>query len=407
MAHGVNAMSHKPSAMTPSPLNRRDFLLTAALAPFLSRLQPPAADARLVGTVPLYLPGRPVPPLERMIGSGLDARLATDLSELGNPQSEIRDPQSIVIPDNRYYVRTAAPKDLDAAIAATRWSLAIRGRVETPASLSMADVERAAVKAGPYVMECAGNADPTNYGLLRAAAWEGAPLLPLLDRVKPAGGYRLLVTGMDDDGPAVTSVPGASWIFSPEQLERAILAVRMNGAPLPRDHGFPVRLIVPGWYGCACIKWVTGIERVPENAQATSQMWEFARRTHQPADERGGPPQLARDFVAAVIDTAAMPIRIEKWTVGGKIQYRVVGILWGGTKPTNALSIRFRAGDAWTKVDDCPLPKTMDTWSLWTHTWKPTETGRYQIVLRVDDPSIRTRRLDLFFYTRELEITDV
>ncbi len=176
----------------------------------------------------------------------------------------------------------------------------------------------------------------------------------------------------------------------------------MNGAPLPRNHGSPVRLIVPGWYGCACIKWVTAIALVPDAAQPTSQMWEFARRTHQ-----NGVPQLARDYEAPVIDTAATPIRIEKWTVGGKMEYRVVGIMWGGQKPTSALSIRFRASQPWMKVDDCPPAKTTDTWSLWTHTWKPAETGRYQIVLRVDDPTIRTRRLDLYFYTREVEITDI
>jgi len=391
-------------------VTRREFLASAVYAAALARLQPPPSESRLLGTVPLYLPDRPVPPLERLIGGGLDARLATDLSAL--------DASKLLIPNNRYYVRTAAPRELDAAVAATPWTIAIRGRVESPASVALADIERASIKAGPYVMECAGNADPTNYGLMSAATWDGAPLLALLDRVSPAAGAsRVLVTGMDDEGPAatsVTSIPGASWIFSRDQLERAILAVRMNGAPLPRDHGFPVRLIVPGWYGCACIKWVNAIDLVPEDAQPTTQMWEFARRTHQPFDApeasgslRAGPPQLARDYVPAVIDTAAMPIRIEKWSAGGKIQYRVMGIVWGGTKPTSALSIRFRSGDPWAKVEDCPLPKTMDTWTLWTHTWRPSEAGRYQIVLKVDDPSVRTRRLDLFFYTRELEITEV
>jgi DMSO/TMAO reductase YedYZ molybdopterin-dependent catalytic subunit len=384
-------------------VDRREFLASAVYLAALARLQPPSSEARLLGTVPLYLPDRPVAAFGRLLGAGLDARLFTDLSTLDRAK-----PESLVIPGDRYYVRTAAPKGLDAAIAATPWSVTIRGRVESATALTVADVEKAGVSAGPYVMECAGNADPANYGLLSAATWEGAPLLALLDRARPpAGSYRVLVTGMDDDGPAVTSVPGASWIFSRDQLERAILAVRMNGAPLPRDHGFPARLIVPGWYGCACIKWVTGIDLVADEGQATTQMWEFARRTHQPSDDRGGPPQLARDFIPAVIDTAAMPVRVEKWTVDGKTQYRVLGIIWGGTKPTNALSIRFRSGEPWVKVDDCPLPKTMDTWSLWTHTWKPAETGRYQVVLRVDDPSIRTRRLDVFFYTREVQIDDI
>ena len=89
------------------------------------------------------------------------------------------------------------------------------------------------------------------------------------------------------------------------------------------------------------------------------------------------------------------------------LAYRIIGIIWGGSKPTNALSIRFRSGQPWTPVDDCPLPASTLTWSLWSHTWRPEAPGRYQIVLRVDDPAIRTRRLDIFFYVREVDIDEV
>ena len=191
-------------------------------------------------------------------------------------------------------------------------------------------------------------------------------------------------------------------------LARAVLAVRMNGAPLTRDHGFPVRLIVPGWYGCSCVKWVDRIELVADAAPATAQMQEFAMRTHQDiARLRTNQPPLARDFIPAVIDTAAMPVRVEQWIAGGRIEYRITGIVWGGEKPTNALSIRFKATQDWVPVDACPLPASTLTWSTWTHTWRPDAPGRYQIVLRVTDPSIRTRRLDLFFYVREIEIGEV
>ncbi|MBZ5560329.1 MAG: molybdopterin-dependent oxidoreductase [Acidobacteriia bacterium] len=278
-------------------------------------------------------------------------------------------------------------------------------------------LERNVTTLGPCVMECAGNSDPANFGLMSAATWEGVPLTAVLDRVKPASrNARVLVSGVDDGGPAatsVTSIPGASWIFSRDDLQRAILAVRMNGAPLPPDHGLPVRLVVPGWYGCACIKWVDRIELAKDDATATTQMREFAARTHQPFDSPEGLNALsagtarARDFSPAVIDTAAMPVRVEKWIAGGRVEYRIVGIVWGGTKSTNALSIRFRTNGPWAKVDDCPMPASPLTWSVWTHTWRPSEIGRYQIVLRVDDSSIRTRRLDLFFYVREIDISEV
>jgi len=267
-------------------------------------------------------------------------------------------------------------------------------------------------------MECAGNSDPTNFGLMSVATWAGFSMPAVIEQLEvDRSSRRVLVSGADPAGPSVTSVPGASWIFSRDQLERAVLAVQMNDAPLPVDHGGgSARLVVPGWYGCACIKWVNRIELVPDGATATTQMQEFAARTHQPFDARdiasslrAGTPgaRLAREFTPAVIDTAAMPVRVEKWRADGRLEYRITGIVWGGSKPTNVLSIRFKTSQSWVRVDDCPLPASTLTWSFWTHMWRPESPGRYQIVLRVDDPSIRTRRLDVFFYVREVQIDEV
>jgi DMSO/TMAO reductase YedYZ molybdopterin-dependent catalytic subunit len=371
--------------MTDSRATRRDFLASALLLPALFNQ---TSSARYVTAVPLGNPaGLPATPLGRLLGAGLDARMFTDLSDLATPSSALRDPQSAVTPTDRFYIRTAAP----------------RAPVGPPSGIDWPALQANTMRLGPAVMECAGNSDPANFGLISAATWEGMPMPGLIDRLPRASpNARVLVTGVDDTGPAVTSLPGASWIFSRDDLQHALLAVRMNGAPLGADHGAPVRLVVPGWYGCACIKWVESIAFVPDDSAATTQMREFAARTHQ---EPGA--ATARDFAPAVIDTAAMPVRVEKWVVDGRVVYRITGIIWGGSRPTNALSIRFRSGQPWVKVDDCPLPAATITWSTWTHTWRPDAPGRYQIVLRVDDRSIRTRRLDIFFYVREIEIDEV
>ena len=387
--------------MTGVTLTRRDFLSAALLAPAAFAIQ---RDARFISNMPLGNPGgSPTPPFARLLGSGLDARLFTDLSQLGNPQSATLSPQSgtLVTPNDRFFVRTAFPSTLQHT---DPWSIRVGGLVQAPAELDLRDLVRLTAPGGRVLTECSGNADQSNYGLMSVADWDGVPLAAILDRVRPtSGAHRVLISGVDDEvTPSRTSVPGASWIFSRDDLQRALLAVRMNRAPLPRDHGFPVRLVVPGWYGCACIKWVNRIELVPDEAAATTQMREFAARTHQ--DPKAA---LARDFVPAVIDTAAMPVRIEKWAIDGRVAYRVVGIIWGGAKPTNALSIRFRSNQSWMRVDDCPMPATTSTWSLWSHMWRPDAHARYQIVLRVDDPTIRTRRLDIFFYVREIQIDEI
>jgi DMSO/TMAO reductase YedYZ molybdopterin-dependent catalytic subunit len=159
-------------------------------------------------------------------------------------------------------------------------------------------------------------------------------------------------------------------------------------------------LFVPGWYGCACIKWVSSIRLVGDDELPTSQMIEFASRTHQ-----SGTPALARDFLPATLDTAAMPIRVEKWRVAGAIRYRVIGILWGGTELVSALS--FDDGVSSAPVDVCPAPTSSSTWTTWQHAWIPPSPGDHAIRMRIDDPSIRTRRLDAGYYERVVRIDEV
>jgi hypothetical protein len=130
-------------------------------------------------------------------------------------------------------------------------------------------------------------------------------------------------------------------------------------------------------------------------------MREYASRTHQ-----RGQPRLAREYIPASIDTAAMPVRVERWVRNGRTAYRVIGIIWGAPRPAGPLMIRFKHTENWTPVSDYPSPGNETTWAMWSHWWTPDAPGRYDIVLKVDDPSIRTRRLDIFFYVRAVEIAD-
>src|SRR5262245_5838316 len=383
------------------PISRRRFLATsgrvtaALLAPpgRLIDLQLRLAGGRLVRTLTLGDPARrDNPPLNQLLGAGLDARLFTDLSSLTQAK--------MVTPNDRFYVRTACP---DGAASMPPWTIAL-GSNGGARTVRLDTLDRLVAPMGTHLLECAGNTNPNNYGLMSVAKWDGVRIGALLDRLPPASSSsQVLISGVDDEEHSSrTSTPGASWIFSRDDLERAFVATHMNAAPLPRHHGAPVRLVVPGWYGCTCIKWVNRIEWVPDDAEATPQMREFAARTHQPSGAT-----LAREFAAPAIDVAAMPIRVEQWTMNGRSVYQIVGIVWGGSTAATTLQIRFRSGDEWVDVSDRPLSRTIDTWSLWSHQWRPKAPGRYDIVLRVKDPAIRTRRLDLFFYVRAVEITEV
>jgi DMSO/TMAO reductase YedYZ molybdopterin-dependent catalytic subunit len=400
--------------------SRRRFLstLTAAGAALgsLERLLDAIAAADLVavpgGTLVRNVAlgrfeGRVAPPLGRLVGAGLDARQFTDISGL--------QPEALITAREQFFVRTAASA---ATTRVAAWTLALGGQVRRAVEVRLDALDAEVRAMGTHLMECSGNADPANFGLISTARWHGVPLLAVLQRVEPlAGAWRVQVTGLDDEvTPSRSSVPGASWIFSRDDLSRtgAFLATRMNDAPLAPDHGFPVRLVVPGWYGCACIKWVSQIDLVPDDEPATGHMQEFAARTHQ-----DGVPRLAREFEPPAIDLAAMPIRVEQWHIGeraaGRTVYRVVGVRWGGAnaqaaaKTSCALTIRFKSSEPFARVDRCdpPADAGSTSWSLWSHLWHPTAPGRYQIVLGTTDPSIRTRRLDLRYYTRDVQIDEI
>ena len=337
--------------------------------------------------------------MHTILGEGLDARAFTDLSTLT--------PGTLITSNEQFFVRTTCPPR---ARETGSWSIAITGSASGPRAIAIADLHARAAPMGTHLIECAGNARGGRFGLISVARWSGVRLADLIDLTASSREpSHVLIAGVDHDAPSVTSAAGASWIFTRQQLlgAGAFLATGMNGVPLPPDHGAPVRLIVPGWYGCACIKWVNAIAFVDDRAAATGQMKEFALRTHQM-----GVPAHAREYAPATIDLAAMPVRVEKWRLpaNGGVAYRIVGIAWGGDAHTPPLSIRCRPNDPFVSVNGCPpLPSEAlkDNWALWTHLWRPTESGRYQIVVRADDPKIRTRRLDLYFYTRTVRIDDI
>ena len=130
-------------------------------------------------------------------------------------------------------------------------------------------------------------------------------------------------------------------------------------------------LVVPGWYGCAWIKWVNDVRLTAPDEPATSQMKEFAGRTHQ-----AGRPDLAKDYTPAGIQTAATPDPRRKATRPGRHRVPHRGHRVGtATGRSIDWPFGFRADDAWTPFSICPAPKTHRMWSLWEYRWKPAAAG--------------------------------
>jgi DMSO/TMAO reductase YedYZ molybdopterin-dependent catalytic subunit len=372
-------------------------------SPALAQTRNSFAGGEMLGVVPFAREGRP--PMDTPIGEELDGRLYTDLSTIA--------PEQPVTPVERFYVRTRASALLkDAELQ----SIELRGLTGAPLRISADDLRTKARPMGRHLMECAGNTRDGRFGLISVTDWTGIPLTDVLERLPAPNDHkgprnndaRILVSGFDTyASQSASSTPGASWIFSRDDLRStgAFLATEMDGQPLTRDHGAPVRLVVPGWYGCTCIKWLTEIRAVPADAPSTSQMQEFAFRTMQ-----RGSPKLARDYQPPAIDQAAMATRVEKWRVDERIKYRVAGILWGGTLPVKRLEIRFNPEQDYVPVDEFDRRENSnknDPWSFWSHSWTPASPGIYLLRLRVAEPVVQMRRLDMGFYVRQVEITEV
>jgi DMSO/TMAO reductase YedYZ molybdopterin-dependent catalytic subunit len=346
----------------------------------------------VLGQVPFVNEG-PVD-MDAAFGSELDGRLYSSLDGM--------DENSLVVPEERFYVRTRASRILPETEG---WRTTVDGLVATRRTVSTAEWRSREKPQGLHLLECAGNTRAAHFGMISVGDWSGIPVAELLNdwKAQPTA-TRLVVSGFDKyTERSATSVEGASWIFTFDELASAgaFLATKLNGKMLSRDHGAPIRLVVPGWYGCTCIKWVDRITFVDEGAGATSQMAEYAGRTHQ-----NGTPRLAKDFLPAKIEHAAMPVRVEKLRVGGRLRYLVVGLLWGGSATVTKLGIRFNPEEDYVPVESLRVPQTTP-WTVWSHSWTPRERGRYTIRLAVLEPGEHPKRLESGYYARTVEIEEI
>jgi len=179
-----------------------------------------------------------------------------------------------ITPTPNVYVRA----NFDVPALSDDHSIEVGGAVLRPLTIKIDDLRKMPQKTVTATMECAGNGrvgmvplpqgEPWKYGAVSTITWTGVPLPAVL---KMAGinndAIEVLVTGADT-GPredAEGKVRFARALPIKEALrDDVLLALSMNGKPLTPDHGFPLRLVVPGWYGMASVKWITRIDLITE-----------------------------------------------------------------------------------------------------------------------------------------------
>lgn len=188
-----------------------------------------------------------------------------------NAETSLRAQVGVITPNERFYVRNHydVPR-----IDPTAWYLSVGGLVRHRLALSLADLRRLPSRSVIVTLECAGNGrallDPPvagrqwQLGAVSTAEWTGVPLVEVLDRAGVEAAAREIVVRGADRGPTHGGSESVHFERSlPVDSTRdpdVLLAYAMNGEPLPANHGAPLRLVVPGWYGMASVKWLTHID---------------------------------------------------------------------------------------------------------------------------------------------------
>lgn len=288
-------------------------------------------------------------------------------------------------PTASFFVRSNHPEP---ELPAATHRLTVEGAVEAPLTLKVAGLYRGALREVTATLECAGNGrttmaplpegEPWGKGALGTAVWRGVPLAEVLERARLRPDVlEILVEGADGEGSKrfARALP-VSKALHPDTL----LALEMNGQPLPRAHGAPVRLIVPGWYGMASVKWVRRIEAL---TQPFTGHYQRERYVYD-AGNGQAPEPVTRMRVKSLILTPAEGARVAPGRVA------VHGIAWSGERRVVQVEVAVDGGETWKPATLLETPRP-SAWVRWAFTWEDAAPGRHTLRARATDEAGETQ----------------
>jgi DMSO/TMAO reductase YedYZ molybdopterin-dependent catalytic subunit len=304
-----------------------------------------------------------------------------------------------ITPTERFYVRCHFPIP---EIDERAWQLKIEGQVNDPVQFSLEELRQLTSQTITATLECAGNGRvflvpkvkgvQWELGAVGNAEWTGVPLRHLLKRAGiKADAREVVLEGADKGTIAELPRPAGQIHFArslplAKAMDDVLLAWEMNGRPLTAAHGFPLRAIVPGWYGMASIKWLQRIivTDQPFNGYYQTVDYAFWRRdgagpTLVPLTEMQAKAQIAR------------PENGETILAGGK--YLIRGAAWSGESEVSKVEISFDGAKSWREATLAGDAKR-NSWRLWRLDWNSPELGKHTLLARATDSHGRVQPLE-------------
>jgi sulfite oxidase len=299
-----------------------------------------------------------------------------------------------ITPVDRFFVRchTYIPE-----VKENDWKLVIDGLVERPLTLTISDLKRFPRAELVSVLECAGNGrsfySPTvagaqwRFGSVGNARWSGVRLRDVLQKagLKP-GASHLLMDGAD---VPLGTMPDFQRTLPVEKglHEDTLLAWEMNGKPLTAQHGYPVRMIVPGWAGNSWIKWLQHIEVLDHEFDG---FWMKTAYRHPAHPVPLGTAVDPKDMVPVTdLNVKSVIARPSDWTVPGLVT--VQGVAWSNASPVTKVEISADSGSSW-QLASLLGKATQYGFRRWTYNWK-AEEGQRTLISRATNAAGQTQPL--------------
>jgi len=303
---------------------------------------------------------------------------------------------AFLTPTERFYVRCHHPIP---QIEAGTWRLSIEGDVEQPYELTLSELTAMERRTITSTMECAGNGrvflkpqrDGAQWetGAVGTAEWTGVPLSAVLKRAGLLESVREIILEGADEGEIKESPRPAGKIHYSRSIplgkaDDVLLAFQMNGEDLTPEHGFPLRAVVPGWYGMAAVKWLKRIVASTEPYNGYYQTIDYAYW------ERGSSaPTLVAITEMRVKSQIARPEFAE--TVRAGQPYRVHGAAWTTDGAIVKVELSMDHGTTWNEARLLGDP-VANSWRLWEYEWSvPDRPGKLVLMSRATDTSGRTQ----------------
>lgn len=294
---------------------------------------------------------------------------------------------SEVTPTPLHYVRS------NFALPSHDGSLTIGGAVGNAMTLTLGDLQAIPAVEQTVTLECAGNGrlgqtplpagEPWGRYAVSAARWKGAPLSHVLRQAAPlASGIEVTFEGADHgryaDHQDIAFVRSLALEHAGDPSAGIVIAYEMNGEPLSSDHGAPFRLIVPGWYGMASVKWLSRI-----SVRTDPYIGEF--QTHHYMYHYSGQPSepVTQMRVRARITEPAPRSSIPAGP------HRVQGKAWSGTGPVTSVEVCLTGEGEWQPAALQP-PRGPYQWQDWSFGWTAT-AGRHTLRARATDAAGHTQ----------------